>query len=116
SGSPAERAAPRARLMVEDGADLLAGGGESSRPGHASVSADDEIGRAVPVIEAVRAALPDVPISIDTTKPSVAAAAIDAGAALVNDVWGVAPDDSLSHLAAERGIPIVLIHNRAEPR
>jgi len=70
----------------------------------------------VPVLEAIRDALPDVPLSIDTTKPRVAAAAIDAGAALVNDVWGVAADDALSRLAAERGVPIVLMHNRAEPR
>src|SRR5665811_1970294 len=57
-----------------------------------------------------------MPLSIDTTKPAVAAAAIDAGADLVNDVWGVALDDSLARLAAERGVPIVLMHNRAEPR
>jgi dihydropteroate synthase len=57
-----------------------------------------------------------MPLSIDTTKPRVAAAAIDAGAHLVNDVWGVAPDDSLARVAAERGVPIVLMHNRAEPR
>jgi len=111
-----EGAVALARQMVEDGADLLDVGGESSRPGHTNVSPDEEIARVVPVIEAVRAELPEVPVSIDTTKPPVAAAAIDAGAALVNDVWGVAADDSLARLAAERGIPIVLMHNRAEPR
>ncbi|HEX5450953.1 MAG TPA: dihydropteroate synthase, partial [Candidatus Limnocylindrales bacterium] len=61
-------------------------------------------------------ALPELPISIDTTKPSVAAAALDAGANLVNDVWGVADDDSLARLAAERHVPLVVMHNRAEPR
>jgi dihydropteroate synthase len=111
-----EAAIELARRMVEEGADLLDVGGESSRPGHARVEADEEIARVVPVIEAVRAALPEVPISIDTTKPRVAAAALDAGAHLVNDVWGVAPDDSLARLAAEREAPIVLMHNRAEPR
>ncbi|HEX5240686.1 MAG TPA: dihydropteroate synthase, partial [Candidatus Limnocylindrales bacterium] len=115
-GAIVDAAVVLARSMVDDGADLLDIGGESTRPGHAEVGVEEEIARVVPVIEAVRGALPDVPLSIDTTKPRVAAAAIDAGAALVNDVWGVAPDDSLSRLAAERGVPIVLMHNRAEPR
>jgi dihydropteroate synthase len=115
-GSAMDAAVGLARAMVDDGADLLAVGGESTRPGHAEVSVEDEIARVVPVIEAVRRALPGIPISIDTTKPQVATAAIDAGAALVNDVWGVASDDSLSRLAAERAIPIVLMHNRSEPR
>jgi dihydropteroate synthase len=70
----------------------------------------------VPVIRAVRDALPDMPLTVDTTKPAVAAAALDAGADAINDVWGVAPDDALSRVAAERGVPIVLMHNRAEPR
>ena len=69
-----------------------------------------------PVIAALRAALPDVPISIDTTKPAVAAAALDAGAHLLNDVWGVAEDDALARVAAERGVPLVVMHNRAEAR
>jgi len=102
--------------MAADGADLLDVGGESTRPGHEIVSVDDEIRRVAPVIEAVRAALPDLPISVDTTKPAVAEAALDAGANLVNDVWGVAADDALSRLAASRGVPIVLMHNRAEAR
>ncbi len=70
----------------------------------------------MPVIRALREALPDVPLSIDTTKPSVAAAALDAGAHLLNDVWGVAEDDGIARLAAERGVPLVLMHNRAEAR
>jgi dihydropteroate synthase len=70
----------------------------------------------VPVIRAVRAALPSMPLSVDTTKPAVAAAALDAGADLLNDVWGVAEDDSLARLAAERHVPIVLMHNRDEAR
>lgn len=105
-----------AHRMVADGADLLDVGGESTRPGHAEVAAADEIGRVVPVIRALRASLPSVPLSIDTTKPAVAAAALDAGANLINDVWGVAADDTLSRLAAEWGVPIVLMHNRAEAR
>jgi dihydropteroate synthase len=75
-----------------------------------------ETARVVPVVAALHAALPDVPISVDTTKPAVAEAALDAGAALLNDVQGVAPDDALIRVAAGRGVPIVLMHNRAEPR
>ena len=108
------RAVAQARAMVEDGADLLDVGGESTRPGHAVVHDAEELGRVVPVIRAIRAALPDVPISIDTTKRAVAEAALDAGADLLNDVWGVTGSDGLDVLAAERRVPIVLMHNRAE--
>ena len=80
------------------------------------MAADEETARVVPVIRALRAALPEVPLSIDTTKPAVAAAAIDAGADVVNDVWGVAEDDALARVAAERGVPLVVMHNRAEAR
>jgi dihydropteroate synthase len=106
----------RAGRMIAEGADLIDVGGESSRPGHQPVQAGEEIRRVVPVIEALRAAHPEVPLSIDTTKPTVASAALDAGVALVNDVWGVAQDDALIRIAAERGIPIVLMHNRVEAR
>ena len=113
---PLGAAVARARAMVDEGADLIDVGGESSRPGHAEVAAADEIARVAPVIRAVRAAFPDLPISIDTVKPAVAEAAIEAGADLVNDVWGVAEDSSLARVAAERGVPLVLMHNRAEAR
>jgi dihydropteroate synthase len=106
----------QARAMAAEGADILDVGGESTRPGHEIVSTDDELKRVVPVIEGIRTALPEMPISIDTTKPAVTEAALDAGANLVNDVWGVAADDALSRLAAARGVPIVLMHNRAEAR
>jgi dihydropteroate synthase len=114
--SPAEAATVALELagrMIAEGADLIDVGGESTRPGHEIVDANEEARRIVPVVAAIRAAHPAVPISVDTTKPSVAAAAIDAGASLVNDIWGVAPDSSLARLAAERGIPIVLMHNRS---
>jgi dihydropteroate synthase len=113
-GAVADRAVIQARAMVADGADLLDIGGESTRPGHAVVAADEEIARIVPVLQAIRADLPDVPLSVDTTKSAVAAAALDAGADLLNDVWGVAPNDDLARLAAERGVPLILMHNRAE--
>lgn len=106
----------QARAMVDEGADLLDVGGESTRPGHTEVDVAEEAARVVPVLRAVRAAVPDTPITIDTTKPQVAAAALDAGADAINDVWGVSSDDALSRVAAERGVPLILMHNRAEPR
>jgi dihydropteroate synthase len=113
---PQEAAVARARRMVEDGADLLDIGGASSRPGHADLTVGEETARVVPVIRAVAAALPGTPISIDTTSPGVAAAALDAGAHMLNDVWGVAEDPGMVRVAAGRGVPIVLMHNRGEPR
>jgi dihydropteroate synthase len=115
-GDPVEAAVALGRAMVADGADILDVGGESSRPGHPPVPADDEIDRVVPVVRALRAALPDTIVSIDTTKPAVAAAALEAGADIVNDVWGISLDDSLARVAAEQGAPLVLMHNRAEAR
>ncbi len=115
-GEVVARAVAQARAMVADGADLLDIGGESTRPGHAVVAAHEEIARIVPVVRAIRADLPDVPLSIDTTKAAVATAALDAGADLLNDVWGVAPEMDLARLAAERGVPLILMHNRAEAR
>jgi dihydropteroate synthase len=113
---PVETAVALGRRMVEEGADLLDVGGESTRPGHDAVGDADEIARVAPVVRALRAALPGMPLSIDTTKVAVASAALDAGADLVNDVWGVGVDDALLRLAASRGTPIVLMHNRAEAR
>jgi dihydropteroate synthase len=111
-----EQAVELARRMAADGADLVDVGGESTRPGHDTVGAAEEAARVVPVVAAIHKALPDLSISVDTTKPRVAEAALAAGAAMLNDIWGVAPDDGLMRLAAERGVPIVLMHNRAEPR
>jgi dihydropteroate synthase len=115
-GDLVEAAVAAAIRMAAEGADLVDVGGESTRPGHAPVPEADEAARVVPVITALRSALPDMPLSIDTTKPAVAAAALGAGAHLVNDVWGVGADDALARLAAERGVPLVLMHNRAEAR
>ena len=109
-------AVAQGRRMVEEGADLLDVGGESTRPGHVPVDATEERRRVVPVVAALRAALPDTPISIDTTKPEVAAAALDAGAHLLNDVWAVGGDAGMAALAAERGVPLIVMHNRAEAR
>jgi dihydropteroate synthase len=113
---PVAASLEQAHRMVDEGADLLDIGGESTRPGHAPVEAPEEIGRVVPVIAAVRAALPDVPISVDTTKVNVAEAALAAGADLLNDVWGTGPDRALAELAASARVPLLVMHNRAEPR
>jgi dihydropteroate synthase len=115
-GDPVATAVAQAIEMAAAGADLLDVGGESTRPGHAPVGEAEELRRVVPVVRAIRAALPDTPMTVDTTKPVVAAAALDHGAAAINDVWGTGEDDALTRLAATRGVPIVLMHNRAEPR
>lgn len=109
-------AVEQARRMVEEGADLLDIGGESTRPGHAPVDAAEEIGRVVPVVAAVAKALPNVPLSIDTTKVVVAEAALAAGAHLLNDIWGTGTDPAMAGLAAHAGVPLLVMHNRAEPR
>jgi len=116
AGDPVSAAVGLARRMADEGADLLDIGGASSRPGHAPIEPAAESGRVLPVIRAIAGALPRMPLSIDTTSPSVAAAALDAGAHLLNDIWGVADDPGMARLAAERGVPIVLMHNRAEAR
>ena len=115
STDPVETAVATGRRMVDDGADILDVGGESTRPGHAPVEAAEERRRVVPVVAALRAALPGTAISVDTTKREVAEAAIDAGADLLNDVWGVGTDDGMARLAADRAVPMVVMHNRAEP-
>jgi dihydropteroate synthase len=109
------RAVELVRRMVAEGADLLDIGGESTRPGHQPVSAGAERDRVVPVIRAVRSAFPMLPISIDTTKPEVAEAAIEQGADLLNDVWGTGPSDAMARTAAKGGVPLVVMHNRAQP-
>jgi dihydropteroate synthase len=116
TSDPVAAAVERGRAMVDDGADILDVGGESSRPGHDEVALEEEMRRVIPTILALREALSDVPISVDTIKPEVAAAALDAGADMINDVWGVGPEDTLARLAATREIPLVVMHNRQEAR
>lgn len=114
-------AVARARHMVEAGADLIDVGGESTRPvteGQLPLDADTERGRVMPVVEALASALPrHIPISIDTYKADVARSALDAGASIVNDVWGLRRDPAMAALVAERGVPVVLMSNlRGQPR
>ena len=115
-GAQAEAAVAQARRMVGEGADILDVGGESTRPGHDPVPQDEEAARVIPVIAAIHASLPEVPISVDTAKPAVADAAIAAGASLINDIWGVSRDDAMARVAAGRGVPMVVMHNRTEPQ
>ncbi len=110
-----ERAAVQfGRSFVAAGADILDVGGESTRPGAEAISAEEELRRTVPVVRALAAEL-EVLISIDTYRAEVAAAALDAGAHLINDVWGLRADPELAPLAAERGVPVILMHNRSQP-
>lgn len=101
--------------LADEGADILDVGGESTRPGAEPVPADDEIARVLPVVDAL-AAKTGLPVSIDTTKATVARAALDAGAQIVNDVAAGRFDDTLLPLVAERRAAIVLMHMRGEPR
>lgn len=109
-------AVAQALQMVHDGADLLDVGGESTRPGHVSIDAAEEIGRVIPVVAAVHEALPDTPISIDTSKVVVAEAAIAAGATLLNDIWATGPDPAMAELAASANLPLIVMHNREVAR
>lgn len=111
-----ERAIAQARAMVEEGADVIDVGGQSTRPGHGEIPLEDELQRVEPVVREIRAALPNVTISIDTTRAAVAEKAVAAGADLLNDIWGVAADEALLRFAGESGLPIVLMHNRQQPR
>jgi len=100
--------------MAADGADALDVGGESTRPGSEPVSADDEIGRVVPVIARLVREVPAVPVSVDTRKAEVAAAALDAGASIVNDV-SAGRDPEMFEVARDRGAAVVLMHMKGEP-
>jgi len=102
----------KAREMVEHGADILDVGGESTRPGAQIVSADEEMERVLPVITTLAANV-DVIISIDTYKAGVAEAAIQQGAQMVNDVWGLHADPALAEVVAKHHTPVILMHNRS---
>ncbi|MBM7635121.1 dihydropteroate synthase [Geomicrobium sediminis] len=106
-----DAAVERARQMVENGADIIDVGGESTRPGFTPVSVEDEIARVVPIIEAISSSV-EVPVSIDTYKAATAEAAVKAGAAIINDIWGAKYDSQMASVAAKHEVPIVLTHNR----
>ena len=107
-----ERALEQARSFVAAGADILDVGGESTRPGADLVGSLGELARVLPVIRAIAGEL-DVLISIDTYKAEVAEAALQAGAHIVNDVWGLHADANLAGVVARHGVPLILMHNRS---
>jgi dihydropteroate synthase len=101
--------------LAQQGADIIDIGGESTRPGAAAVSADEETRRVLPLVEAAAERV-DAAISIDTTKTAVARAAVEAGAEIINDISGLRFDPGLGDLAAQRRAGLVLMHSRGEPR
>jgi dihydropteroate synthase len=111
---PRERALERAFDMVEEGVDIVDIGGESTRPGASAVSTQEEIDRVVPVIESLAAVLP-VPLSVDTSKPTVMRAAVEAGAGLINDVYALRKAGALD-VVRSLDVPVCLMHMQGEPR
>ena len=109
-----DEAVAHAARMVSEGADILDVGGESTRPTHTPVSAQEEAERVLPVIRMLAERFPDVPISVDTMKAEVAREAVKAGATLINDVWGFRRDLAMAEVAAQTGVACCLMHNRAE--
>ncbi|HEY7457040.1 MAG TPA: dihydropteroate synthase [Solirubrobacterales bacterium] len=109
----ADAAIAHGRKLVEQGADILDVGGESTRPGAEEVSEGEELRRVVPVVRGLAGA---TTVSIDTSKLAVAEAALDAGASIVNDVTALRRDPQIGALCAERGVGLVLMHMQGEPR
>ncbi|MDD4239346.1 MAG: dihydropteroate synthase [Desulfotomaculaceae bacterium] len=101
----------RAAQMVDEGADIIDLGGESTRPGYVTVEAEEELARVIPVLKRLVGSLP-VPVSIDTTKPAVAREALEVGAHMLNDQWALRSAPAMAGLAAEYGSPLVLMHNQ----
>ncbi|MGN7478875.1 dihydropteroate synthase [Solibacillus silvestris] len=108
-----EKAVAQAKKMVADGAKIIDVGGESTRPGYTRIPDEEEIARVVPVIQALIKEVPAI-ISIDTYKSNVARAAIEAGAHIINDIWGAKADPEIAKVAAELNAPIILMHNRKD--
>ena len=106
-----DKAMEQAEKMIQQGADIIDVGGESTRPGHVQIGDEEEIKRVVPVIREIKKKF-DIPVSIDTYKSAVAKAALEAGADLLNDIWGFRYDEKMAELAAEYGVPVCLMHNR----
>lgn len=106
-----EAAVKRAEELIKDGADIIDIGGESTRPNFEAVEADEEIRRVVPIIKAIKEKF-DITISIDTYKAVTAEAAINAGADIINDVWGFKKDKDMAKVAAKYNVPCILMHNR----
>ena len=108
-----EAALKHTEEMIRDGADIIDVGGESTRPGHIRISEEEEIARVTPVIEAIKSNF-DIPVSIDTYKGPVTLAALQAGADLVNDIWGFKYDSKVAEYTAKYEAACCLMHNRSE--
>lgn len=108
-----ELAVKQAKRLVEEGADIIDVGGESTRPNAKTVSIEEEINRVVPIIKAIKKEI-DIPISIDTYKSQTARAALLAGADIINDVWGFKKDVEMAKVASEFQVPCILMHNREQ--
>ncbi len=113
--SEVDAAIAQAHRFVAEGADIIDVGGESTRPGSDPVSADEELGRVLPVVERLAEDLP-VPVSVDTWKSRVAREAVAAGARMINDVWGLKREPELAIVAADAGVPLVITQNQREGR
>lgn len=108
-----DRAMEHAAQMIEDGATIIDVGGESTRPGYTMISDEEEISRVVPIIRELKKRF-DVAVSIDTYKSAVARAAVEAGADMVNDIWGLKYDEKMADVIAKTGAACCLMHNRKE--
>lgn len=106
-----DAALKKAEEMTQDGAAIIDVGGESTRPGFTPVSEEEEMDRILPVIEAIKLRL-DIPVSVDTYKSNVAEAAIEAGADLINDIWGLKADPRMAEVIAKNDVACCLMHNR----
>lgn len=106
-----DKAMEQTEKMIQQGADIIDVGGESTRPGHVQIGDEEEIKRVVPVIREIKKKF-DISVSIDTYKSAVAKAALEAGADLLNDIWGFRYDEKMAELAAEYDVPVCLMHNR----
>jgi dihydropteroate synthase len=115
SAGSVEDAVNVARRFINDGADILDIGGESTRPGSMPVDAGEELQRVIPAIRAIMMEFPEALISIDTSKTMVASEALQAGACMVNDVWGLRADPQLAAAVARSNAPVILMHNRSKP-
>jgi dihydropteroate synthase len=111
--SDIENIVTRAKRLVDEGADIIDIGGESTRPNSRPVSVDEELRRVIPVLERIAGEI-SVPISIDTYKSEVASRALKAGASMINDVWGLKHDRKLAQVAARSGVPVVLMSNQRD--
>ena len=106
-----DKALAHCEKMINDGADIIDVGGESTRPGYTKISSEEEIKRIEPVISAIKKRF-DIPVSVDTYKSEVAKAALLAGADLVNDIWGLKYDENMAKVVKEFDVPCVLMHNK----